>query len=505
MADYFIGIDIGTSSIKSVLFDEWFREVKVASRPNQTFTPAVNFKEQDMEQVWLSTMETLHEILYQCKSYIGLESAGSIKGIGVTGQGEGLWLADQHGNPVRRAILWSDCRAAEIVNELNQRTALIKQIAQETGSYPIPCNTSMILAWMARYEPESLIRAKYLFFAKDWIRFKLTGVAGLDITDSGTSLLNLRNEKWSEIVFNELNLNNYIHLLSQTGYSSDLFATLSVDIASQLGLSPDIPVCYGALDVAAAALGMGAIDANDIFSIIGTTCCTGVIHPFVKLNNNGERCFPHVVDSYYINATATLSGTPNIDWCLDNIAFSKDFEEIEKQIKQVPAGCGGVIYHPYISGERSPFYNTNARASFFGINVMTSRAHLIRSVYEGVAFTIKDALHDYPAGGKIFLAGGGKKSQCWNQIIADITGRTVLFADSSELSAKGAAILSGMASDVIRDLDKKRSELFTINKTYHPDMKKFELYNELFDVYKTFRINNASLWNKMAEIYGQSV
>lgn len=497
MSVYFIGIDIGTTNIKSVLYDTHFNELKVSSRKNQTINPVENQAEQDMNVVWTLTLETLCEVID--KSSI---DPSLIKGIGIAGQGEGLWLVDKQGEPVRNAILWSDSRSADIVNTLNKQPELVKQIAKQTGSSPVPCNTSMIMTWMAQNEPQSLEKAQYAFFAKDWVRFKLTNKAGLDLSDAGTSILNLHTNQLSDIVFNTLNLNAYRRLFQTVSVSSNIFATITDEIAQKTGLSSDTLVCTGALDVAAAALGLGAMDDGDVFTIIGTTCCTGVVNKSIKAEHHNSRCVPHAVDGLYLDLTATLSGTPNIDWCIKNIAETEDFSQIEQQIQSVPAGAGGVVYHPYLSGERAPFYNENARASFFGINSTTSRSHLIRAVYEGVAFTIKDALQDYAAEGRLFLAGGGTNSPAWSQIIADVTGRTVICSSSSELSARGAAILAGLSTDLISDLKGIREQLFVANKIYTPNPINFATYNRLFELYKAFRLSVVELWDLRAQICG---
>ncbi|EEJ6214845.1 carbohydrate kinase [Salmonella enterica subsp. enterica serovar Muenchen] len=498
MNNYFIGIDIGTSNIKSVLFDDNFNELYVASRKNITNHPAENLAEQDMLAVWQTTLETLKEVIL-CTDI----NPFHVKGIGITGQGEGLWLIDEYGNPVRPAILWCDSRAAEIVNEVTENTTLMRLIENETGTQPLPCNTSMILSWMTRHEPENLRRAKHILFAKDWIRYKLTGKIGLETSDTGISILDIKKLCLSETVFNNFNLNNQRHLFTNIAKSTEPVSGITQYIATQTGLSPETLVCYGALDVSAAALGMGAINEGDVFTIMGTTCCTGVINSKIKLNQGSSRCIPHALDGLYIDLTATLSGTPNIDWCIKSISTTESFSEIEKQISSIPAGSGGCIYHPYLSGERAPFYNENARANFFGINTTTTRQHLIRSVYEGVAFTIKDALQDYPSNGKIYLSGGGTKSACWSQIISDITGRTVILSSITENAARGAAILAAISSNTININD--TNKLFNINKTYLPSHDNTELYTKIFKLYKQFRITNTKLWDMRADIFKSHV
>ncbi|CAG9295867.1 FGGY-family carbohydrate kinase [Celerinatantimonas diazotrophica] len=498
MSHYLIGIDIGTSNIKSVLFDDQYRETYVASQPNETIhlDDSESFAEQDMDRAWQKVCLTLKELVEKC----GV-AATDIKGIGVTGQGEGVWLIDPQGKPVRNAILWCDSRAASVVHQLEITHDKLTQITQETYNKPLPCNTTMILSWLAQHEPQTLQKAHRLLFAKDWIRYKLTGMLGLELSDSGTSLLNLDSQTLASSIFNdpELNLTDATRLMSPIHQPTDLVGTITADVAEFTGLALTTQVCAGALDVSAAALGVGAIKDNDVFTILGTTCCTGIVTSELEISqDDSNRTIPHALADHFMVLKATLSGTPNIEWCLDSISQTHDFVEIEKLISQVPAGAGGIIYHPYLVGERAPFFNENARANFFGINRNTTREHLIKAVYEGIAYTIKDALEGSPTEGRLFLAGGGTNSPAWSQIIADVTGRTVVIPQAKELSSKGAAILAGIALGMTPA--HQMDDIFAIDQCYSPLPQHFELYENLFEIYKTLRDVAIPLWDLRAQI-----
>ena len=323
----------------------------------------------------------------------------------------------------------------------------------------------------------------------------------MELSDTGTSLLNLRTQTPASSIFDdpELNLTEAVSLLSQFHQSTDIVGTVTADVAAFTGLALTTQVCAGALDVSAAALGVGAVKDNDVFTILGTTCCTGIVTSQLdRSQNDNNRTIPHALANHYMVLKATLSGTPNIDWCLDSISQTHDFVEIEQSINQVPAGAGGIIYHPYLVGERAPFFNENARANFFGINRNTTREHLIKAVYEGIAYTIKDALYDTPTEGRLFLAGGGTNSPAWSQIIADVTGRTVVIPKAKELSSKGAAILAGIALGMTPT--HQMDDIFAIEQCYSPQPQNFELYKKLFEIYKTLREVTIPLWDLRAQI-----
>ncbi|NLM04870.1 MAG: carbohydrate kinase, partial [Clostridiales bacterium] len=206
------------------------------------------------------------------------------------------------------------------------------------------------------------------------------------------------------------------------------------------------------------------------------------------------------IDDLYVNLQPTMSGTPNIDWVVDNISDTRVYKEIDEKIKDLDAAPSGVIYHPYLStaGERSPFYNANARSSFFGMNTHTTRYDLVKAVYEGIAFSIKDCLDATGAGdeGVIYLAGGGAESKVWAQIISDCTGRKVAITNSNEIAAKGVAIMLGVTLGVYESYEDAVAKTCRATATYEPDAKKKEEYNKLFEIYKELRLVYDPLWNK---------
>jgi xylulokinase len=197
-----------------------------------------------------------------------------------------------------------------------------------------------------------------------------------------------------------------------------------------------------------------------------------------------------------------MAGTPNLDWAREQIADTPSFAEIEKKLENIPAGSGGVIYHPYLgsAGERAPFYSPNARASFFGLNTSTTRYHLVKAVYEGIAFSIKDCLYKYSNSKSLSICGGGAKSRVWAQIIADVTGRVVSVHDGTEFGAKGAVMLAGVHLGVFKDYNDASQKLCHIVATYEPNAKNAKLYDDLYELYLESRIAFMPLWDKRRQI-----
>ena len=427
--DFYLGIDIGTSRVKAVLFDQHFTARASAAENTSPRLSANGYAEQDMTQLWHSVLA----ILRQIARHPALQ-AGRLRAIGLAGQGEGVWLSDEQGEPVGLGILWSDTRSHELMSDLLRRPGFDRRYFADTGTHLQPCNTSLQLYWLKQYQPERLAAARYLFFAKDWIRFRLTGVAALT------------------------------------------------------GLPAATPVAAGALDVCSAALGCGAVNEGDIYTILGTTCCTGIVCRGPQTVNEATRFVTHTEAGQVISLFPMQAGTPNIDWLQQHISLDADLGRLEQAIAAVEPGSGGVFWQPYLNGERAPFYSPDARAGFFGISPHTTRAELQRAVFEGLAFAIVDALQGYPQGGELYLTGGGAASATWLQIIADCTGRTVVSSAFNELSARGAAILAARSVAAL-------AETPPLAQTrYQPRPQAHARYAALYPVYRLLREQMLPVW-----------
>ena len=493
LMDYYLGIDIGTSKIKSVLFDAQFNQCQVASADNLTEVPFPGHAEQDMEQLWRNVVTTLRALADS-----PLLQQGRILAIGLSGQGEGAWLVDAAGQPVRKAILWSDTRSAPLVARLKQRPEREERLFRQTGTRLLPCNSSLILKWLAENQPDALSRTRYFFFAKDWIRYRLTGAANLELTDTGTSLLDLHSETLSDEVLTDLGLQDIRPLFPPLLRPGQRAGEITVQAAAVTGLAAGIPVCAGALDVSAAALGIGAVHHDDVYTLLGTTCCTGIVCDSLAQVSPKTRFVAHAQQGRYINLFAMQAGTPNLDWAVRELGGDGDLERIGEQIAAIPAGSGGVLYQPYLNGERAPFYSQAARAGFFGIGQHTGNLHLLRAVFEGLAFAIKDSLHDYPPQGDLYLAGGGAASAIWLQIIADCTGRRVITSRVKELSARGVAILAAQSIGVT--VSHETLVQAESRRLFIPDPTNQQVYQALYPLFRQLRLQLEPLWQSREQI-----
>lgn len=507
--NYLLGIDAGTSKIKAVIFNLEGEELFVEEKSNAIITKHRTWTEQSMSLLWENLCFIIKKLLTENRI-----NSKSILGVGITGQGEGCWLIDKEGNPVRDAILWSDGRAINIVEDIKKDEDMTLKIKEITGSYPFPGATSIILKWLAINEKEVLDKAYRCIFCKDWLRYKLTGEVCLEITDASTSLLDLETEEISEEVLKLLGIEEYKFLFSTLFNCCKFVGRVTKDASNLTGLLEGTPVSTGLMDIVASAVGMAAVDEGDSCTILGTTCCNSVVRKSCYINKENTAGFEcHAIQGLYLNVIASMAGVPNLEWAI-NVFFQKEREEadsigkniykiLEDSVKDIEPGAGGVMYHPYIStgGERAPFFNPNARAQFFGISSNATKYHILKAVYEGVALSIKDCLQNVQSKGKIYLGGGGAKSYYWAQIIADCTGKEVVIQDGKEYAAKGAALSAGVAVGVYENIREAALRTLKIEKTFMPNKENKVIYDNIYKIYKGLREAELYYWDLRSEIF----
>lgn len=336
-------------------------------------------------------------------------------------------------------------------------------------------------------------------FCKDWVRYKMTGVIATEITDSFTSLLDAQTGNVADELMKAMDIYEYRDYIPASVSSDSVVGTISEEFAAWSGLAAGTPVIAGALDTSATAVGLGAIHEKDACVILGTTCASEIVMKKTdcKFGAENSRYEKHPIEDLYVELQPTLNGTPNIDWMLENMAQTKDFNEIDRIVESVPVGCGGVVYHPYISvaGERAPFYHPYARASFFGISQVTTRNQLIRAVYEGISLSIRDCLQNIDKDATIYLAGGGAKSPVWAQMIADVMGRRVMIPQGKELGAKGVAIIAGVKFGLYGSYEEAVKKACTFRQTYEPNLQRTKKYDLLYELFRQVRLHNQQIWD----------
>ncbi len=503
-----IGVDAGTSVVKSVAFNLLGNELCIHETPMPLRRPEPLWIEQDMNELWEAVRVCLRNITARLK-----ERKTEIAGIGITSTGDGTWIIGRDGKPVRGGILWCDGRSGKIVERLHAR-GIAHQAFDLCGTSVFTGSQAAQLIWLRENEPESLKKAHVIFHAKDWLFYKLTGLITSDETDESLTMLRMATRQYDPELFRIFGIDDLSSKFPPVKPSVENIGMCLQQVASDLGLPEGLPVASGPMDVAACALGTGAIEHGQASSILGTAGIHEVImeDPILEPRMVGMTLC-HGVKGRWMRMLAAMTATPNLDWFLKELgtgftleareAGQDTYGHLEKLVDSVPAGSEGVIFHPYLfpGGERGPFVKPTARASFTGLNLNHNGRHLLRAVYEGVAFATLDCYRHMPIDPKIvFLSGGGANSAVWCQIVADCLGKPVSVPEGSQFGAKGAALNVGIAVGVYKNAQEAVARSVRVARLYEPDLSDTKLYHQLYEVYKLTAERQMDLWDLRADI-----
>jgi erythritol kinase (D-erythritol 1-phosphate-forming) len=503
-----IGVDAGTSVVKAVAFDHLGNELASHESSMSLRCPQPLWIEQDMDELWETVKVCVRKVAAQLSA-----RRERIAGIGITSTGDGTWIIDNKGNPVRSGILWCDGRAGKVVERLHAQG-----IAQRAFSI---CGTSVFtgsqaaqLLWLRENEPDSLQRADVIFHAKDWLFYKLAGLITSDETDESLTMLSMATRQYDRDLFRIFGIEDLYSKFPPVKPTVENVGTLLPEVAAALNLPKGLTVGSGPMDVAACALGTGAIEHGQASSVLGTAGIHQVImrEPILEPRMVGMTLC-HGVKDRWMRMLAAMTATPNLDWFLRELgtgfrleaseAARGVYEHLDRLVDSVPAGSDGVIFHPYLfpGGERGPFVKPTARASFTGLNLNHIATHLLRAVYEGVAFSTLDCYRNMPIDPKIvFLSGGGANSPVWCQILADCLGKPVSVPEGSQFGAKGAALNVGVALGVYKDAQDSVAQSVRTARLYEPNGSNTRLYHQLYEVYKQTAEGQMDIWDRRAEI-----
>jgi len=492
---YLVGIDAGTSAVKTGVFTTDGRILALGRRDVPIETPHSGWAEQDMHAVWRDVRDTIREALAAAEI-----PPVEIVGVGLAGQGDGCRLLDEHLAPVRPSILWIDGRAGDIVARW-QHEGLNDEAFGYCGSAVFSGTAMAILRWLEQYEPETLNRSRHFLFAKDWIQLKLTGTLSTDESDASRGPIDLHRRCYSEELFQLFGITRYRSMFPPILPSARVAGQVSRAAAEETGLVEGTPVIAGMIDVAAMPVALGVVEHGQAYAIVGTTCFNAALGeaPLPPTHPEGMSiAYPR--PRHVIQSMPSLAGTTNLDWFSRECCNAEQREAertgtalhqcLESQAAKVSVGAGGVLYHPYINpgGERAPFVKPTARAQFFGLSLDHSRAHLLRAVYEGVALSMRDCFQDLPVDiEEIRLAGGGAASRLWCQIFADVTGVPVSTFHGRELGALGGAMVAGVAVQQFPDLPHAAEKAVHRAEKYEPRARFHQQYGELFELYRRIR------------------
>ena len=495
--NYFIGIDTSTTATKALLMDESGDVPGVASNEYPYETPQPLWSEQDPSLWWHGTTESIRQVLAKT----GVD-ATAVKGIGLTGQMHGLVLLDENGDVLRPAILWNDQRTGPQCDAIRAKLGREKLI-RITGNDALTGFTAPKILWVQEHEPEIWKRARHILLPKDYVRYRLTGDFASDRAGgAGTILFDLAKRDWSPEVLSALDIP--AEYLPKTFEGTDITGTLSPAVADQLGLPAGIPVFGGGGDQAAAAVGTGAVRAGVVSLSLGTS---GVVFattdgPFIEPEGR-LHAFCHSVPGKWHLMGVMLSAAGSLRWHRDTFAPHTDYETLLKPTAEVPAGSDGLLFLPYLTGERTPHPDPLARSAFVGLTVRHSFPHLTRAVLEGVAFGLRDSFELMKHAGlenitQVRVTGGGARSPLWRQILADVFGAEIVTVNAEEGAAYGAALLAAAGSGAFRSVEAACDATIKITGSILPG-KDREIYEVLYPLYRDLYPSLMQTFHKLGE------
>lgn len=443
--DYVLGIDSSTTATKALLVDTTGEVVATGAAEYSYDTPHPLWAEQSPDLWWTGTIEAIRN----CLSRAGV-AGSAISAIGLTGQMHGLVLLGSDNRPVRPAILWNDQRTGAECDEIRARVGK-DRLVSITGNDALTGFTASKLLWVRNHEPAVYQGAQRMLLPKDYVRLRLTGEYAMDRAGgSGTALFDLAERDWSDEILETLGIDR--ELLPPTHEGTDATGTVSAVAAQLTGLAAGTPVVAGGGDQAANAVGTGALNAGDMALSLGTS---GVVFaategPVVEPQGR-VHAFCHAVPNRWHMMGVMLSAAGSMRWLRDTIAPGSSFEDLSAEASQVSPGSDGLLFLPYLTGERTPHPDPLARGAFVGLTVRHERAHMVRAVMEGVAFGLRDGYELMMAAGvaaasQVRGSGGGMRSPLWRQIVSDVLGVELALVTSTEGAAYGAALLAAVGA-----------------------------------------------------------
>ena len=461
-----LGIDIGTGGTRALIMDERGHIVASATEEHQPFaSPQIGWAEQDPGDWWRACSAAVKKALA-----IGKLSGEDIACVGFSGQMHGAVMLDEKDNVVRPALIWCDVRTEEQCRELNEKIGAEK-IIQLTCNPALPNFTLTKFLWVRKHEPQNWKRVRSVMLPKDYVRFRLSGERAIDMADaSGTLMLDVTHRRWSKEMLQAAEIDE--RLLPGLFESPDVCGKVSAEGAAATGLKAGTPVVAGAGDQAAGATGMGIVAAGAVSATIGTSGVVFAATDRPALDPKGRlHTFCHAIPGRWHVMGVTQSAGLSLRWFRDQFGAGKDdgrdpYERLTEEAAKAPSGCDGLLWTPYLMGERTPHLDGQARAALVGLTASHTRGHVIRAILEGVAFSLRDTFTIFAEMNvpvrSIRLGGGGARSQLWRQIQADIYGHEVEIVEAEEGAAYGAAILAGVGAKVWPSVDEACSAVVRV-------------------------------------------
>jgi xylulokinase len=477
-----LGIDVSTTATKALLVNDAGSVAATASTPYPFETPRAGWTEQHPDLFWQGAIESIRGVL---------EKAGAagkdILAVGLTGQMHGMVLLDAGGHVIRPCILWNDQRTAAQCAAITERVGS-DRVIELTGNPVLTGFTAPKILWTRENEPECYRRVAHILLPKDYVRYRLSGEFLTDVSDaSGTSLLQVAERRWSEEMLRLLDIP--ASWMPAVAESCAVTSFVSRSAAEVTGLMLGTPIVAGAGDQAAGAVGNGVVREGVVAVTLGTSGVVFASSEKYRVERAGRlHACCHAVPGVWHFMGVTLSAAGSLQWHRDALAREMTFEGLIAEASAAPAGSDGLLFLPYLTGERMPYPDPLARGAWVGLTVRHHRGHLTRAVLEGVAFSLKDGFVLMQESGlgkidQVRVSGGGARSRLWRQILASVLESNLASVNTTEGAAFGAALLAGVGAGVWKSVPEAASLAVAVTGEEHPDPEQMNAYRRLYPQY----------------------
>lgn len=497
---YLMGIDNGGTFSKAAIFDENGQQIAVASVPTVTLTPKPGYTERDMEELWQVNASAVRQAIEKS----GIDPS-RITGVSFSGHGKGLYLVGQDGKPAYNGIVSTDARAWSYVKQWKESGAA-KKVYEKTYQKILACQPVSLLAWLKDNCPEVIDNTKYVFAVKDYVRYRMTGVANAEYTDSsGGNLVNLATGAYDKELLSYMGLEDIYEKLPPLKYAADLCGYVTAEAAEQTLLPEGTPVAAGMFDVDACGIASGLSDASKMCMIAGTWSINEFIAKEPVLNGTVDLNSMFCIPGYYLIEESSPTSAGNMEWFIRNLMnFEKEeakekgssvYDMTNEWVESIEPQDNQVIFLPFLNGSNE---DALAKGTFVGLTAFHNKKHMLRAVYEGIVFShlthVKKLLRNREIPKSIGLSGGAANSDVWVQIFADALQIPIDVIGDKELGAQGAAIAAGIAVGVYKDYADGIGKAVRVTKTVQPRRQYQEIYEKKYNIYRRVIGGMSDVW-----------
>jgi xylulokinase len=484
---YLLGIDIGTSSVKTLVLEvDTTRALASAGQEYPIFQPQPGYAEQNPDDWWRAAVQTVHKAVA-----VAAIDPSAIRGIGFSGQMHGGVCLDSAAKPLRPAIIWADTRSTAQVADIRNR-ATAQELAQHAPGAPAAGFMAATLMWLKHHEPDTLAKTRAFILPKDYVRLRMTGEIATDISDAaGTWLLDIASGQWSDWLLNLCGLEN--RYLPPILASMEIAGPLLPSAADELGIPPGIPVIAGCADQPAVCMAYGLYNPGTALTAIGTG--GQVVHMLTQVRTDPQLRFhimSHAIPQRWYALAAILSAGLSLRWLRDILGLKEHpdaYQHLSTLAADVPPGADGLLFLPYLAGERTPHMDAQASGVFVGLRLHHHAGHLARAVMEGVTFAMSECLSLVSNLGdnsqiQAIASGGATASPLWRQIQADIYNTPLLLSSGDSHACVGAALLAGIGCGVYTSIEDACARLQQPRAEVWPDAGRADFYRQRAEIYR---------------------